>query len=217
MKRCEHGPEPSCNNRIVSKRRVSSRSSGNLTAALIYSLAHQTDRRFLQSSGSYSRDIREGAGGVIIPSIHPKLTSGDGVLRPRRLLLPPVRLRSSKTWDLHRRTESASSSAKQDLPGCFSLHRHTRRIHWRYIQQVQMKKHWPRGIGDSVCLVTNYERRVQVFDKADAAGSSIPATRGSTLWTQTRTPRPALRFDVPLCENRDCMNYYQRPKTFDCS
>lgn len=163
------------------------------------------------------KGYREGAGGVIIPSYTPNLLPEMACYDPDDcccLLYDPG---SSKTWGPTRRTEFASFFRKNRPFGCFSLHRHTRRIHWRYIQQVQMKKHWPRGIGDSVCLVTNYERRVQVFDKAERGGKLNPGHTWLHTMDPDTYPRPALRFDVPLCENRDCMNYYQRPKTFDCS
>jgi hypothetical protein len=75
-----------------------------------------------------------------------------------------------------------------------------------------MSQHWP-GDDSGPCLVTTYWRTVFVCDKDD--GSLCP----SHSWFHAMLPdsysRP-LGQELPRCEIKKCMNYYNRPGTYHC-
>lgn len=81
---------------------------------------------------------------------------------------------------------------------------------------VRMDNHRPRGMRNSTCLITTYQRKIFVCLKTDR--TKLNPTHA---WFHAMDPdtfhRPDFHYDLPLCKNNGCMNYYRRPKTFYCS
>ncbi|MBE3046666.1 hypothetical protein IMZ48_29875 [Candidatus Bathyarchaeota archaeon] len=76
-----------------------------------------------------------------------------------------------------------------------------------------MKRHWPKGIESSVCLITSYQRHVRLFSKTVLGPHRLNPSHG---WFQAMDPDTYARRepgrDLPFCEKKDCMNYYRRHK-----
>lgn len=79
-----------------------------------------------------------------------------------------------------------------------------------------MGKHWPMGMCKSVCLVTTYQRDVLVCHKIDR-NKIKPAHEWFHAMDPETYPRRKANYGLPLCKDKGCMNYYRRPKFFECS
>lgn len=77
---------------------------------------------------------------------------------------------------------------------------------WVY-EGVGMSRHWAGPLPTSVCLVTNYIRKVRVCENTDHLNPSHE-------WFHAMDPDT---YDypgaVPPCRDEDCMNYHRRPVT----
>lgn len=97
-----------------------------------------------------------------------------------------------------------------------SLHRIHRYSFGVLAAKVSTKKHWPCGTDGSVCLVTIYKRQIPVFNKTDLDTRINPGH----AWLHAMDPdtyaRPSAGLDLPFCKDKECMNYYRRPKAFKC-
>lgn len=160
------------------------------------------------------KQYRKATGGILLPSYASGSLPEIACYEPDDCCCLQYDPGSAKTWSPARRAE-LGSFFREDRPfGCLGLHRHQRHLMLKYSQQVAATKHWPRGADDSVCVVANYETRVRVFDGAGASGRLNPSHEWLHAMDPDTYPRPAERFEMPLCRDRDCMNYYRRPKVF---
>lgn len=153
---------------------------------------------------SLFRQYRKTAGGILLRSYASDSLPEMACYAPDDcscLLYDPGS--SSKTWFPAGRTRFASFF-RDDIPfGCFGHHRHQRHRSLTYIQQVQMTKQWPRGREDSICVVTNCETRVRVFDKAGVRGKLNPSHEWLHAMDPDTYPRPEQGLGMPLCEDGD--------------
>lgn len=82
--------------------------------------------------------------------------------------------------------------------------------------RVDMSKHWPRGMRNSVCLVTTYQRDVLICHKTNRTKIN-PTHDWFHAMDPDTYPRPYAGHALPLCKDKDCMNYYRRPRSLRCN
>ncbi|KAM0259443.1 hypothetical protein ACHAQJ_003337 [Trichoderma viride] len=89
--------------------------------------------------------------------------------------------------------------------GCRALHSSYRdHGHGLNGNRVCMSKHWPRGTGNSVCLVTAYERDILVCHQTDR--NKIKPTHAWFHAMDPDTyPHPSARHALPVCKDKDCI------------
>lgn len=104
-----------------------------------------------------------------------------------------------------------ASFFRNDWPsGCRALHFYCRgHGYGRNGERIDMTKHWP---SNSVCLVIAYQRDVLVCHKTDS-NKFKPTHEWFHAMDPSTHPRPSANHALPLCRDKDCMNYYRRPKS----
>jgi hypothetical protein len=96
---------------------------------------------------------------------------------------------------------------------CHALNYYSRGHRYRRNgQQVEMSENWPRGKGNSLCLVATYQCDIPVCHKPDRDKFKL-----TQAWFHAMDPgtysRPNAGHALPLCRDKDCVNYYRRTKS----
>jgi hypothetical protein len=125
----------------------------------------------------------------------------------------------SSTADLSKLTQGTlfRSNPKDRDNYCRASHyyRRTYGFYWTG-EDVLMRRHWPDIASNSICLVTEYTRRITVCTKVK--GSSDMAVIPGYDWYHTVDPdlsAPQRLPDIP-CRDKSCINYYRDPSSFTC-
>ncbi|KAI1409143.1 hypothetical protein F5Y13DRAFT_95995 [Hypoxylon sp. FL1857] len=105
---------------------------------------------------------------------------------------------------------------RDDRNGCISHHWRQRRYGYGHGQKVRMRKHWPRGEHNPICLVTIYQQDVLVCRKTDRNKFNPTHEWYHAMDPATHT-HPSSRNDSPLCKDASCMKYYRSARTRSCT
>lgn len=76
-------------------------------------------------------------------------------------------------------------------------------------------RHRPSDAAGGVCLVTTYVRNVPLFPLMPA-GVVNPSHAWLHAMDPDTYPRQPQSHDLPLCKEVTCMNYYKRPRSYQC-
>lgn len=92
-------------------------------------------------------------------------------------------------------------------------HGHNALFYGKEHTSVDVSKH--RRVGDSICLTTTYRFEVKVFRKTD------DKINPSHDWFHAMDPcstyrAPCPDYQLPLCDDGSCMNYYRRRRAYHC-
>lgn len=160
------------------------------------------------------REYRNSTGGIIFPSHHSTSLPEMACYRLDECSCVYYETGGFKMHSHGQRQKATNFVSKYGFKGCFGYHFYTRYGRAGSDERVEMERHHPTK--DFVCLITKYERLVRVFENIPCDEKLNP----SHAWLHAVDPDTYLRqksnFILPLCKNRDCMNYYRRPKVFHC-
>lgn len=166
------------------------------------------------------REYRQGTGGILFPS------------HPANPLPEMACFHSAKCRCLYYETggskmaDDKKRSRNDILPNGLctnvswlaqfdNLHRTYRGSHDLWTEEVRIGKHSPTARNSS-CLITTYERQFLLFKKADRGTKRMnPGHAWFHAMDPDTYPRPA-SLQLPLCRRKDCINYFRRPKAFQC-
>ncbi|KAI1165941.1 hypothetical protein F5B18DRAFT_609249, partial [Nemania serpens] len=142
---------------------------------------------------------RQGLAGMLLPSQHP------GSIPEMACFRDDCTCVHYKTGD-----DETQQRTIERLPCHAASHSITRQ--GQIVKRVSMSRHGPKGL-DSTCLITTYQLEIPICRKTDRRGTVNPTHEWLHAMDGNTYPHPIARGVMPLCKDKDCVNYYRRRRT----